>query len=149
MKYFCQLKETVTSVKSDSPLICWCPFSCSSSPQHRSHHGFTNTPLAGKTSWGSSWPCSGASLSLVGPRHRQTTLMWCSIKPLSSDTTTSEEAAWEQGERVGIGRSSSDWLFWHMQWQWCTNAERHKPPWMQWPWETHKALLMLLHLSWS
>lgn len=30
--------------------------------------------------------------------------------------------AWEQGERVGISRSSSDWLFWHMQWHWETQA---------------------------
>lgn len=109
---------------------------------------FHQRSSAGKTSWGSSWPCSSAALSLVGTRHQQAALMWCSIRPLSSSTTTSEEAAWGQGKRVGTGRSSN-WLFWHMQWQWCTNTERHKPTWMLWPWETHKAPLMLLYLSWS
>lgn len=92
---------------------------------------------------------SSAALSLVGTHHQQAARMCCSIRPLSSSTTTSEEPAWEQGERVGTGRSSSSWLCWHMQWQWCTNTERHKSPWMPWPWEKHKALLMLLYLSWS
>lgn len=148
MKYFFQLKETVTSVKLDSPLICWCPFSCSTSPKHRSYYGFTKTPLTGKTSWGSSGPRSSAALSLAGTHHQQAAHMCCSIRPLSSSTTTSEEPAQEQ-DRVGTGKSSSNWLFWHMQWQRCTNTERHKSPWMPWSWETHKALLMLLYLSWS
>lgn len=144
MKYFYQLKETVISVKSYSPLICWCPFSCSCSPQHGSHRGFTDTPLAGKTSWSSFCPRSSAASSLVGLYHQQAALMWCSIRPPSSCTTTSEEAAWEQGEGVGIGKSSLGWLFWHMQRQWCTNIEKHKPPWMWWPPEPRKTLLLLL-----
>lgn len=49
----------------------------------------------------------------------------------SSCTTTSGEAAWEQGQGVGTGKRSLGWLFWQMQWQWCTNIEKHKPPWMR------------------
>lgn len=43
-------------------------------------------------------------------------------------------------QKSGTGRSGSNWLFWHMQWQWCTHTDRHKPPWMPWPWETQRSI---------
>lgn len=140
IKYFYQLKETVTSVKSDSPLICWCPFSCSNSPQHGSHRGFTDTPLAGKTSWSSSCPRSGTTSSLVGLYQQH----WCgaarglqaSVPPLLKRLHGSKQRERELPKEALVAFLA------------CVRAavhqiEKHKPPWMRWPAEPCKTPLLL------
>lgn len=105
MKYFYQLKETVTSVKSDSPLICRCPFSCSSSPQHGSHRGFTNTPL-----------CWQNQLKQLLPPQRSCFIAGGAV-PSASSTDVAQHQASKQ--------------LYHHFWKGCMGARKRSGNWQK------------------